>query len=249
MFYSNYIDPERPVKKPTAAMEFGSHAHLRLLEPNLFDSSFCVAPDTAENKVCKEWKQFKKKAEEEGKTPLLKKEFDKLALMAAQVKRHELARKMLLDGKVEHSFFWKDDASGLILKARPDNLTYITNNEGEREYVIVDYKTTYSHLSNEIQSREAFNQKRYIQGAFHKYVVEKATGAKIKTVCYVTQMTEYPYLVRCFEMQERELQIGLDEIKESLSTIKEYYEKGVWEDYPHDIQPYQAPAWFEYKYN
>jgi len=46
IFYSKYLDPSRPPRKPTKAMEFGSHAHLRILEPEKFDSSFIVAPAT-----------------------------------------------------------------------------------------------------------------------------------------------------------------------------------------------------------
>lgn len=245
MYYAKYKDPNRPPFEPSASMEFGSHAHLVLLEPNEFDKTYKVLEnDSITAKNIKPWKDFAKESKEAGYKPLLKKEFDAVIQMSAMVRHNELAHKMLTGGIAECSFFAKDEDTGLILKGRPDYITSIP----DFGKVIVDYKTTSAGLGDEEQSKQAFNLKYYIQAAHHKYVVEKATGVNIGAVCYVTQQSSYPYLVRTFVMGQEYIDIGLDEMRDALPKIKECEDAKEWPSYPQELVYYQAPSWFNYKY-
>jgi hypothetical protein len=258
IWYSRFWADNAPGWEETEVQKLGSMAHIAMLEPDKFLQIYAVAPATyiknegkkneeevpLKDKVCAGWKKFKKETEEEGKIPILLKEAELARDMFVALTQNKIAASMLTGGIEECSFFAKCDQTGLMLKARPD---YIVDLEGIGK-VIVDYKTTGISLDLEEQSKHTYNLKRHIQAAHHKYVVEKAASCEVSEVCYVVQQTVYPYPVRAFLMPKKHVEIGRDESVEKLQAIADCMAKNSWPYYPEELTPYEAPAWFNYKY-
>lgn len=249
LYHAHYVAEPRIPYGASRAQRIGSHAHVRLLEPDKFVKEFAISPEFAVvnkgkrneerkpmNRAHGDWTEFC--ATVGNKTPLLHSEYLTAQDMAEAIMQHPLASKMLTGGREELSFFAKDE-SGLMVKSRPD---YLINTDAFG-VVLVDYKTTGLSLSTSKQSRNAFDLGRHIQAAHHKRIAEIATGGKINQVLYIAQMQEAPYLVRVFRMPEDAIQIGHDACRHYLDEMARCYEDGNFPSYPIEIEDYLTPSW------
>lgn len=258
IYWHDYLNPDRVTKDESKYSSIGSHAHVALLEPEIFARDYVVAPADATinrgkkneivkamNKAHGEWKEFEAEAIANNKKPLLMTEYLQANAMAEAIKNHSLANKMLTGGKAEVSFLAKDETTDLMMKARPD---YLVKVQGIG-VVLVDYKTTSLPLGVSKQSNHAFSLGRHLQAAHHKAVTELATGGVINEVCYITQMQSAPHLIRIFRMSEDAIIIGKNERRQYLDSIAECHTKNIWPDYPHEIEDLILPKWMDYDFN
>lgn len=258
LYEYEYLDPNKAKERANKYTSIGSHAHVALLEPELFQENYIVSPELAitnkgksnedikpMNKAHGCWKEFAANALTTSKTPLLHSEHKQAVSMTAAIRKHKLANLMLTGGRAEMSFFAKDDVTGLMMKARPDYLVKVK----DIGTVLVDYKTTSISLGTTKQSNHAFNLGRHIQAAHHKRVTELATGGIINEVCYITQMQEAPHLIRIFRMPYDAILSGEEQCRIYLDGIAECWQTGVFPDYPHIIEDMVMPKWLDYEFN
>ena len=136
-YWTRFVDPNRVVTPPTAAMQLGTALHTHVLELDQWDATVAVAPDGIDRrtKAGKEsWAAFE--AEAKGKIVLSSADADQIQQMGRAVFLHPAASMLLsFKGKAETSWFWTDANTGLECKCRPDWLL----DDGS---VIVDLKTT-----------------------------------------------------------------------------------------------------------
>jgi len=251
-----YLDPFKAKERASKYKSIGTHAHVALLEPELFKDRYVVSDEYAitykgqknenivpMNEVNSDYKIFAEKIIAAGKTPILHSKYKQALAMTAAIKRHKEASDMLSgEGLNEASFFAKDEETGLMIKSRPDRLVR-TSTHG---VVLIDYKTTAIPLSTTKISNHAFGLGQHIQAAHHKRVTELATGAIINEVCYIVQMSEAPYLVRLFRLPQEGIQIGNDACRIHLDGIADCWKTGIFPDYPHTIEDLIVP---NYLYN
>ncbi|MBL4538306.1 MAG: PD-(D/E)XK nuclease-like domain-containing protein [Oceanicaulis sp.] len=150
-FKGSYLNPKaEPID--TEALRFGKAAHSLLLGDEVFADNFEVAPfvlgynrnEMANGKAPKrgedpDWTATSKDAwkdqvEQSGRIPLSQAAFAELQGMKTALLREPLIQDGLLDGEAERSIVWRDDETGVWLKARPDVLP--------KAGWVVDYKTT-----------------------------------------------------------------------------------------------------------
>lgn len=116
--------------------DFGDAMHAISLEPDRLKSEFVAMPDL--NLRTNAGKAEKKEFEEAntGKKILTPEEYKKLHLMFESIMAHPEARDLIeAEGVAEGSYFWRDDATGLNCRCRPDK-------EIESRRLLVDIKTT-----------------------------------------------------------------------------------------------------------
>lgn len=124
--------PVHDVKMKT--LDFGTATHAILLEPELLETDFVVMPkfNLRTNAGKEEKEQFLN--EHKGKTVLTYDEREKLDILYKSVMAHPEARKLIeADGMIETSMTWKDDATGIMCRCRPDKIV-----KGR----LIDIKTT-----------------------------------------------------------------------------------------------------------
>lgn len=128
------IDEEDSAEKKH--FRLGRAAHLLLLEPEKFREIVVTRPaqfDSWRTNAAKEWRA--RAVNIEGKTVLDGDEFLAVTGIASALRGHALHRDGVLDGDIELSIIWKDQKTGVWLKARPDAIPASAN-------VLADFKTT-----------------------------------------------------------------------------------------------------------
>ena len=205
------------VFKENPAFALGTAVHALLLEPEK-DLVVC-GPETRRGSA---WTDAKELAEAEGKTLLVKSDYDTCVAMAESVLRNSNAASLLQDscGITEVSIFNKDPETGLKLKARPDLFI-------PEQGIILDVKTTKdASPKNGGFERQFFSLGYHVQAAFYKHVLE-LDGYPIEEFIFLAVEKEPPYAVQMHYLHKEVLEFGLVQVKEVLEQIKNVEDRGI----------------------
>lgn len=235
-YWAKHINPERPESKVTSAMELGTAFHTLILEPHLFDKMYAIEPTKVLLKdVGRDnyelYKQKLAELESKNKTVLTFETMEKLLAMSKSLTSHEKAMAFILDGKYEQSYFWIDEHSGLMAKARPDIL---------HANIIVDLKTC-DDASPRAFQRAMAESGYHVQGAMVQEGIRKLEEREVSNVVNVCVETKYPYSIGIYPIDESALEAGYVKFKQALLEIKHAKENN---DYPHYLtQTISLPVW------
>lgn len=237
-YWAKHLNPDRPnQEKNTPAINLGKAFHTMMLEPHLFEKSFYVLPEKVLLKnVGKEAYEAYKKAEEEGtsfkdKVVLTRNDYELLLAMQARFNSNGRAKELIEGALYELSFFWQDEHSRLMLKARPDIL---------HENMIVDLKTC-SDASPRAYQAEMVRYGYHIQGAMIRDAVEAIEGRRINNVINICIETKYPYNMAIYIIDEFAIDEGQIKYKNILLEMKRALEENSFSDY--GIQTISLPKW------
>jgi len=225
--------PRDNSKSPS--LDFGTIFHCAVLEPERFDKEYVQAIKV--NKSTKAGKEayqaFKEHCTDNMLTAVDHDDYNKIIMMRDSLKAHPNHR-VFKTGKPETSIFYKDIATGLLLKIRPD---WITISSGRGQHYIVDLKT----CSKPDFSRSIEDYRYYVQDSFYRYVYEKATGNTPNFLfCFVSSSIScgrYPVNIGMLSDVDREageLQMGRD-----MNTILHCEQKNQWNDF----ELFERPSW------
>jgi exodeoxyribonuclease VIII len=235
-YHAMHLNVERPPKEPTRDMILGSAFHTFILENHLFDKEYAIEPFKVLLKdVGREaYDAYKAECEILEKTKkiiLSLDEYNTLLRMRETLERDQRVRSLITDGEIEKSFFWKDERSGLIVKARPDVLHH---------NMIIDLKTCADASPGGFQ-RAMADGWYHIQGAMIRDAVRVLEGRTINTVINICVEKKYPYCVGIYIIDELALDHGEVLYKQLLFQMKDCIETQEFKDYP--IQTIGLPKW------
>lgn len=235
-YWARHINPDRPKKETTPAMQFGSAFHTMMLEPHLFDEEYAVKPPRVLLKdVGREtYDAFKKKEEElehSKKIILSDDEFLLLANMRLRFEANAEAMQLIEGARIENSFFWQDEHSGLLLKARPDIL---------HENMIVDLKTC-SDASPRAYQHEMVKYGYHVQGAMIRDAVEAIEGRRINNIINICVETKYPHHMAIYIIDEFALEQAHVKYKNICLDMKSSLIENKFKD--HGIKKIGLPLW------
>jgi len=235
-YWSRNLNPERVARSQTPAMKFGEAFHTYVLEPERFKRDFAVEPEKVLLKdvgdaLYKIYKNDCAKLANSCMTILSDSDYQLIIKMADALKRHDKASDLLRGGDVEKSFFWRDEASGLIAKARPDILH--TN-------MIIDLKTI-ADASFKAYQRDMLARGYYIQGAMIRDAVQQLEGRDISNVVNVCIEKVYPYSIAIYIIDGVALDAGKTRYQRALCEMAECRKTESWRDY--EIQTVGLPMW------
>ncbi len=255
-YWAHYLNPHRPPKESTKAMDFGSAFHKFILEPETFADEYVVKPElfkSPERVLLKNvgrpaYEAYKAekakidfinaKAEEDfeelsdGKKILTHDDLNELHLMRLALSEHKDAMDLIIGAHYEQSYFWQDQESGLWLKARPDVLHH---------NMIVDLKTCANAASYAFQ-RAMVDGGYHIQGAMIREAVRVVEGREINNVINVCIEKVYPYAIGIKIIGEDALRAGHARYKEILMQMKQCFETNVWPSY--EPETVELPNWY-----
>lgn len=151
-FYSGWSGNPNAEPRNTDAFSFGSAAHALLLGDEAFERRHVVSkyPDFR----TKEAKAWKAEQEEAGKRIIKQEQLAQIFAMRDALAKEPLVQAGILEGGVEQSLFWKDEETGVWLKARPDGLP--------KDGWMMDLKSTVSSHPRKIQ-RSIYNYRYDMQ--------------------------------------------------------------------------------------
>ena len=96
-YWSRFLNPDRPVVEPTAAMRLGSLVHCAVLEPDELSSRYAVAPD----RRTKDGRATAALLAASGIEAVSAADMELALAMAASVRSHQAAAELLRDGVAE----------------------------------------------------------------------------------------------------------------------------------------------------
>lgn len=235
-YWSHYVRPDAPIKKQTDAMIFGSAFHTFILEPDKFVQEYAVKPAQKYLKYDGElaYRAYKNACEElekSSKIILNPEELNLLAQMNDAILDHPQAFDLIQGATYESSYFWEDEHSGLLCKAKPDILH--TN-------MIVDLKTC-TNASPRAFQLDMASYGNYIQGAMVREGVKQLTGVDIPTVINICIEKTYPYAIGIYIIDEAALEFGHQKFKQALLDLKRDIGYNKFESYP--IETINLPPW------
>ncbi len=187
-------------------------------------------------KVAKESRDLARK---EGKTPLLKKQYDQVTIMVEEAIRQIYACNELgidslpLDGDAELSYFWEED--GVWLKIRPDWIP-------KDRKIILDYKTTDGSANPSDLARHIVSLGYDIQAALYVRGVKAIEGTEPKMI-FVFQETEEPYLCSFVGLPPGFLEMARSKVEFGIGLWQECMRKNEWPAYPSKICYPDLPGW------
>lgn len=202
---------EHPEDKDSSALAFGRAAHKYILEKELFNLEFAVAPicDRRTKAGKEQYEAFLQ--ESAGKEVITQDDYDRIKEMAAAIDEDPFAR-AFLTGECETPFFWTDKETGEECKVRPDCIAIY---EGKK--YIVDYKTTESCADGAFErSVRKFGYKfqtgMYREGVFQNTFEDYGFA-------FVAQEKKAPYACRVYVCNEDFMIEGYEQFRKAINLF------------------------------
>lgn len=240
IYFAKHLSEYRPVQEKSRALLFGDAFHAMMIEPLRFEDEFCVKLDKAPllkdvgRDEYERYKELQATFEEKnaGKHILTQDEYLDLTHMRNAILASSEAVALITKAiECETSYFWQDEHSGLMCKARPDLL---------HESIIVDLKTT-NDASPRAFQRSVVDYGYHVQAAMTRAGVKAVKGRDIPTFICIAVEKNFPYSVGIYVLDEVAMEQGEYIYKQALLDIKAAKECG---DYPgYGVQTISIPGW------
>jgi hypothetical protein len=170
----------------------------------------------------------------EGKVPLRPADYRMAHAMASSIYIHPTAGKLLRGGQAEKTLIWRDDATGVLCRAKADYL---------RPTGVVDVKTALD-ASEDAIIKAAYNHGYSIQAPFYLRGFKALFPDVEPFFAFIVVEKEPPYLVHVTQLTERALTWGSQQVSRALEIYRDCTASGVWPGYPlHEITDIDLPAW------
>ncbi len=247
LYEGRYILKNIPPRESSEVMQFGSHVHTRILEPEKYFATLAdPLPDEAPDG--KKWLRRKGSDHERWWAEELAKREGMIAIDEPTRQRIEGVAKSVLSkkwshsllrckGQPEFSIFWTDKQTGLQLKCRVDWLSVRS----------IDLKTT-ERPSPSAFVRTAVQLGYHRKRAHYLAGIRAFTGAANPPLLHIAVGTTPPYSCGAYNLGDYDSRmnasLGLMEWRQSLNALAECYETGDWsEPWEKEIMDLEYPAW------
>lgn len=217
-------------EKESAALAFGSLAHLLTLQPQEFGSQYAVTDLNLATKEGKAWKA----ALPDGVQAVKNDDYEKAQMMAEAVRDHPQAKMLFQNYTAEQPVYWTFD--GVPCKAKPDLVAEVFG----RRY-IADLKTTES-VNPEAIRKSIAKWGYHRQAAWYLSGME-AAGKPCDAFIFIFVEKTYPYLVTMCQLDDDALAKGMEECLRAVSILKECRTSGTWPCYTREIITLGLPKW------
>ncbi|KZM69306.1 hypothetical protein AWN90_10545 [Nocardia terpenica] len=176
-----------------------------------------------------------------GRTPLLVRQHAMVAAMADAVHRHELAAALLASGTAELSLYWRDEATGVMLRARPD---WLPDHTGR--LIIVDLK------SAETADPAAFGASAARYGYAEQAAWYRAGAIALgldpdPAFVFVVVAKTPPHLVSVIELDADALAYGHTRNRRAIDTYAHCLDTDTWPGWDTDVHLTGLPRWAHYQ--
>jgi hypothetical protein len=239
LFHGRYITNIYPFQK-SSAMDDGTIVHDILSSGRRIEDVVAIIPDDVLNgdghRKGAAWKRWSD--DHAGMIQRKQDECDSLLRMIESVQSNPKAR-WLLDAKgyYEHSIVWRDKVTGLMLRARPDKMSLLSD-----ECVISDIKTTRAEDHRDFSSAIAsFGYHR--QAAWYWDGVE-SLGYDVPAFCFITVNKTPAHECHVYELQPSAIELGREENRQLLVELAHRLNTDNWTSRDHGtILEIDLPTW------
>lgn len=182
-------------------------------------------------------------ARAQGKLPLLTKELATVTAMAAALRGHEWASRLLSQpGRPEMSAFWPDPVYPVTRRLRWD---YMPEPDPARRPVIPDYKTT-ADASPSAFAKSIANFGYHLQADWYTagyYAMFGAAIGDLPVMAFIAQEKEPPYRVAVYQLHPDALRRARELNERAMAVYAECTQTGEWPGYEPEPQIIDLPYW------
>lgn len=237
IYYGRHLDPLRPPPEEKAGQLEGNLAHCAILEPDQFGSRYAIGPTVRRNTT--KWKDFV--ALNPDKVCIQVEQYDAAMRQADNVRKLPAMARALAKGAPEVSAYWKDPATGVLCRCRPD-WVYPVDDSG---VMLLDVKT-YSSAEPEEFQRQVARKGYFIQDAFYSRGYAIAAEVEVYAFLFVAVETEWPYEPNVLMLDPESQAEGLREVDRLLPKYKQCLATNTWPGYctpEHEISEITLPRY------
>lgn len=250
---------------PSIAMIIGTALHCKVLEPEIFDASFCDRSKLDKDLTVTELKaaldeegiEYKKTAKKpeleallypDGKpvdkrTSLAADDFRMVCGMSDALRTHEVAGRWFDPGRTNYRkgnemSLYIEDFNGMKVKGRIDRL----EKTGSNSFMILDLKTTDDASPSAFQ-KKAFNLGYHIQAAFYSDLVRHVFQADSVEFMFCAVERKAPHGIGLYRAGEQMIDFGREKYLEAIKTLAHCKKNEVFYGYSPDPQELTLPGW------
>lgn len=192
----------------------GTGTHMRTLERDRFDRIHTVIKDRRGKRA-----DEAKELEAAGRFVVNESEYESICRMSDAITSDADCRALLCSGKAEQSVFWKDPATGLLLRCRPDWL----RDDG----VMVDLKYFNSVDPREVE-KQVWRMRYHWQSAFYLDGGKAALGVNHSFFAHIIVTDADPFVARPFVLVDACLEKARLEYRPLLEKYSECKRTNHW---------------------
>lgn len=231
--YWRHLAPGRPRRQPTDAMLAGTLAHTAILEPHALHQRYIVKPDGMRfsTKEGMAWRDA------QDKQIIARSDMETAEAQREAFLRVEVLRGLLSHGEAEASVFWRDGATGLRCRARPDWLRHTT----PRRVSVLDVKTISELTPSAVQ--RAIGTYGYHRQAAHYTNGLQALGHTVEQFVFGFVSSSYPFLAAAYVLDDETAQQGQEEVAELLHYFATCKSRDEWPAFGDGLQMTGLPTW------
>lgn len=228
-----YINPEREIVEPTAAMKFGSMCHKAILEPETFDDCYTVMPPGLDRRT-KEGKQLYADIVASGKRVVSDKDFNDALRVAESVHRLPDWKRIMRNDPVFEGVLQTETR-----RVRFDIL--VRPCADYPEGLIVDLKTT-ADCSPRAFGRDVAKMGYHLQAAWYIEVCEQVLGFRPEFMILAAEKKR-PFVAAPYMVSEEDIAIGRTAALEAEMAIRQAMLANIWPAYHTQLIPVEMPAY------
>lgn len=242
-FYHPRLNPDY-VSEESTTFDIGKAAHSLFLE-----GVDCCEVIDAPDWRGKDAKSARDEARSNGKTPMLKAQYEEVLLMVnaahSQLRTSEIGIKDLhSEGDSELTYIWNEGET--FFRIRPD---WISRKEIGGRKLILDYKTVGQSANPE--AFKASDHAKDIQYALYRRGVKSIEGGNSPRFLFFVQETFAPYLCSVIGLDPQTAEIAKQKVQYGKFMWEKCMATGEWPGYPQRVcyvesKPWEVAAW-EYK--
>lgn len=242
---AHYLLAKNNREEPTASMKFGTAAHTLILEgQEIFNARYAVMPESGFDRRTKDGKAGYEKFQTDnvGKEIISFDDNARLFRMADKIASHPVARE-LLTGRIESAHYWRDPATGILCKVKPD----VLRSDG----MVIDLKTT-DDASPEGFAKAVGNFGYHISAPMYLDGVGLAARQSGKLhslsqtpdafIFVAIEHTE-PHGIGIYALESEDLEKGRLSYQRALARLAECHAAKEFPSYEARIQALSLPSW------
>lgn len=230
--YRAWVDEQDGSETP--ALAFGKAYHMRVLEPERYQSEYMVRPVFGDLRT-KLAREARDRFNEEnlGVTFVDQADADKIEAMYVALMQHPVAAGIMRDGHSEVTMQWVDPETGVQCQARAD--------WWKPGKFFMDLKTT-EDASPDGFRRSVAKYGYHVQHA-HYCDGAAACGQPVQNYLILAQEKEAPYVAAVYHIDANAEARGYELRQRGLATMRKCLDTNTWPGYGTGITELQLPGW------
>lgn len=201
------------------ALDFGKAAHALLLGDEVFDDKFAIRPDKWKDWRTDAAKDWREQMIASGRTVIDTDDYERIRRIHADAKNYPLIKAGILDGRIERSLFWKDEETGIWLRARPDAIP-------DADGVYSDLKTA-GKFEEDFLEKQIFDAGYYLQAAMTRMAC-RGLNLPFETFTLLYVLNDDVPDTAHVEIDQFDIDRGERAIRWCLRTIRKCLDTGEW---------------------